>query len=261
MLLVGALTVMAAVLIGPGASGVTRDGLLVFKRYASCEPLGPGCYDAIYVASTNGTGIRRLTTTDDGGDGPVDGGGNRPVAVACDRSPAWSPDGRRIACGQDGVRIVNVDGTHPRIVPGTRPFQVTGLDWAPDGKRLAFEHFFSRIYVVNLDGSGRKLIAVDAEYPRWSPDGKAILFVRSNGGGIYVVGAGGGPPRPIHWGSGSVWSATWSSDGTQIAFFEGDDLHVLRLADKRDRLIKLRPSICAGDFSCFDIDWQRLPSR
>ncbi len=51
---------------------------------------------------------------------------------------------------------------------------------SPDGRRIAFEMVdrlygddpflgFSEIWVMNLDGSGQKLIARDAAHPAWNP--------------------------------------------------------------------------------------------
>ena len=287
---------LAGVMLAAGASATSGDGLLVFHRYASCLPDGPGCYDAVYVANTNGTGVRRLADngtepvwSPDGskiayqsvGDGifvmNADGTGKRQIRREADfstSSPAWAPDGLRIAFGYAdphghlGVGILNVDGTHLRLVPGTRKLQVTGLDWSPDGKRLAFEAGFGHIYVINLDGSRLKLVAKDAESPRWSPDGKTILFAKNDGTGISLVGAGGGTPRLIRKTptNGSVHYATWSSDGTRIAFFDGHrsntELHILDLANGRDRIIRLQPRVCTGDYTCYYPDWQQsLPTR
>lgn len=283
LILLAALSLAVAV---PLSAAGTRPSLLVFSRYESCPSDGgtstpPACVDALYTVRADGTGLARLTPVLDGVEDPAwspdgskiayardargiwimnaNGSGKRRLCdyEVCGRAPAWSPDGLRIAFGQDGVQILNEDGTQHATVPGTKQFQVTALDWSPDGKRLAFEACFKDIYVIKLDGSGRRLLVRDGESPRWSPDGRTILFTKNDGKAIYVVDARGGRPRLIRKTS-SVFGADWSADGTRIAYF-ADKLHIFHLADQRDQLIRLNPPICAHSL-CSEVRWERLNS-
>jgi TolB protein len=113
-------------------------------------------------------------------------------------SPAWSPDGSRIAYTVylEGsppptfqIWTVNPDGTDPRLLVNLGECGGGGcsgdLAWSPDGSMLAFhsmrDHLSTRIraiYVVHADGSGLRRINDDGAQPSWSPDGSRLAFVR-----------------------------------------------------------------------------------
>ena len=272
----------------PTAAEPREGGKFAFARVVWA---GTG-RSAIYVANPDGTGVRRLTSPyNRAGDAAwspdgskiayvtsasprgivmnADGSGKRPLCTdslcvgwAVVGDPTWSPNGRQIAFSRgSGVGIVNADGSGLRFVPNMRWFSVNGLDWSPDGKQFAFGTGSSwrqdgRIRVVNINGTRFRLIARHALNPHWSPDGKTLLFTKDDGTGIYIVKATGGTPRPIRTApkTARVWDATWSSQGSKIAFFQGHDLHVLRLSDRRERIVTLRPAVCSGNRTTFCLD-------
>ncbi len=97
-------------------------------------------------------------------------------------SPAWSPDGTRIAyvSFEQGRSIVFIHN----LVDGTRRVlaDYDGINsapaWSPDGKRLALalsKDGVSQIYMIDADGSGVARLtysnAIDTE-PSFSPDGQ-----------------------------------------------------------------------------------------
>jgi Tol biopolymer transport system component len=133
--------------------------------------------------NADGTGQRRLTR-------------NRGV----DGSPAWSPDGRSIACGceHDGnfdIYVMTADGRGRRRLTKSSAVDADPT-WAPDGERIAFESKRdgnSEIYVVSTDaGEQRRLTRSggSASDPARSPDGRRIAFVGNDG--IYVMQVDGG---------------------------------------------------------------------
>ena len=95
--------------------------------------------------NTDGSGQRNLTRR------PVDYGGNDQGP-----SPAWSPDGRKIAFDRGrGIFVMNADGSGQRRLT---QFGLVAL-WSPDGRMIAFRSSGAGnvdIFVMNADGSGQR---------------------------------------------------------------------------------------------------------
>jgi Tol biopolymer transport system component len=122
------------------------------------------------------------------------------------RSPAWSPDGQRIAyqgCDEQGNRCglwtMAPDGSSRQ--PLTNDPSDTAPAWSPDGKRLAFMSYERTgrwdLYILRV-ATGRVTPLVmgagNAGLPVWSPDGQQIAFLSDHSGSwaIYIVPATGG---------------------------------------------------------------------
>lgn len=158
---------------------------------------------------------------------------------------AWSPDGSRLAYScrgdarqfSDRIYVIRPDGTH-RTALRTGTVGADWPSWSPDGTRIAFSTgatatarvahaggsksiLHSSIYVVGLDGRGRRLIAHAGVAPVWSPDGKTIAY-RAACGRIHLATPQGkdvtpgqvSGPCPGIWPEG--WPV-WSPDGTKLA--------------------------------------------
>src|SRR5687768_4980987 len=134
----------------------------------------------IFVANGDGTGRQPLTTSPE-----------------LDDSPAWSPDGQRIAfrsyqAGYEGeIWVADANGTNPRnLTPttGTAIVDNRRPAWSPDGQKIVFASTRGGdwgIWIMNADGSDPRQLTntpeLDAE-PVWSPDGAWIAFRRSTPG-------------------------------------------------------------------------------
>jgi TolB protein len=115
----------------------------------------------------------------------------------------------------------------------------TSPAWSPDGTRIAYsaqtgteeeDQRLSEIYVMNADGTGQERLTTNDDFdgdPVWSPDGTRIAFTRATGvgtdavrSGIAVMDAVGGSARQITRARGSSFDGTpaWSPDGSRIVF-------------------------------------------
>ncbi len=145
-------------------------------------------------------------------------------------SPAWSPDGNRLAYvsfeNKKPVVFVHNLSTGRRAVVANFKGSNSAPAWSPDGSRLAVvltKEGGSQIYVVNADGGGvQRLISssgIDTE-PTWSADGQNIYFTSDRGGSpqIYRANTAGGDIQRVTFEGTYNVSPRISPDGRTLAF-------------------------------------------
>jgi TolB protein len=169
-------------------------------------------------------------------------------------SPAWSPDGRKLAYvsfeGKSLTVYVQHIATGHREAVATGPGINSAPAWSPDGGRLALtlsKDGNPEIYVLTLAGRRLQRItddpAIDTE-PAWSPDGRRIAFTSDRGGTpqVYQVRATGGHPERITLGMGPYNARpSYSHDGRLMALVHGEGgryrIAVLDLASRDLRVL------------------------
>jgi Tol biopolymer transport system component len=118
--------------------------------------------------------------------------------------------------------------------------------FSPDGQSVAFvrslDDSHGAVWVVPAaGGEARRLTSDDlgAAYPRWSPDGKQILFAGRWSAAVedrafWMVPTAGGEPRRVFKRDAPIWEleGDWSPDGSQIVSvcMPGCDHKELRIA-------------------------------
>jgi Tol biopolymer transport system component len=151
-----------------------------------------------------------------------------------DTQPAFSSDGERIAFRSEraggGIFIMGATGESVRRLTDFCYLPA----WSPDGKEIACstvspnrpdvrEILSSQIYAVDVESGSRRLVSrgvLDAVQPNWSPDGRRIAFwgVREGARDIFTVSRDGEDVVPVTEDEGLDWNPVWSPDGKYLYF-------------------------------------------
>ncbi|HEX8236508.1 MAG TPA: hypothetical protein VF600_11165 [Abditibacteriaceae bacterium] len=189
-----------------------------------------------------------------------DGMGLKQVADYDSESPAFSPDGRKIAFMQGGrdphgpshdfdiivkeigrakTRNLTVDrknnDTQPVFRPNSKKIVFASGQWKPDPDGGNGDEESRNIFLINVDGTERKQLTTSAQDdsdPTFSPDGRNVAFVRGryvfNGefyreSQIYIMNADGTQQRMLTSIGKNNFAPTFSPDGKQLAFVSDRD--------------------------------------
>lgn len=177
-----------------------------------------------FMSYRGGAGARLFVTPSGGGRISMVSGRH-----GLNTSPAYSPDGREIACtlsmdGNTEIYALDARGGSPRRLTNNRAID-TSPSWSPTGREIAFTSDRSgspQVYVMDRDGGNVRRLSFDVSYtdsPCWSPRGDQIAFVARTSGGfdIYVCSADGNNTRLVVSGASNE-NPRWSPDGRHLVF-------------------------------------------
>jgi len=186
---------------------------------ASVGALAYGVDGDIYVAESDGSNAVRIAD----GRPPNDCGG---LGEYLGFGPIWSPDGRYLAfrrtncddpqAGWDVV-ISDPEGNVVASFPGGG----WNISWSPDSTRVAvWVTLWETIGVYGLDGERQTVLTVPpgmmapGDYdPVWLPDGESLMVPY----GVEIP-LDGSTPRKLPWADQHEGEATYSPDGSRVAY-------------------------------------------
>ncbi len=154
-----------------------------------------------------------------------------------ERSPAWSPNGKHVACwsdldGEYQLLLYNLDSNNsPRKVTNNKSGFFYTIHWSPDSKKIAYVDQAMKIRCFDID-SGKDLTVDQGKYMfqedlsnfsvNWSPDSNWFTYSRAtesqNRRAVFVYNVGDNKVSQLTSGYYSDSSPAFSSDGKHLFF-------------------------------------------
>ncbi len=155
-------------------------------------------------------------------------------------------------------------------VSGERPIDPTGnaifLTWSPDGKRILFRKTLTSydfgdqlavlgdLWLANIDGSNRRLLAKLVGYQSWSPDGKWIAYStpdQASGiqGTIYLVDTSSFTARKLTSALFNPGPDLYWLPGGELTFLRGPNIYAIQADNLKERQLNTIQIMPPGQMS------------
>jgi dipeptidyl aminopeptidase/acylaminoacyl peptidase len=154
-----------------------------------------------------------------------------PIQLTAGPMPTSNPlpatDGKKLFVLGTQARgeLVRYDAKSQQFAPYLGGLSATEVDFSRDGQWVAYLAYpEGSLWRSKVDGSGRVQLTsppMRPFLPRWSPDGKRIVFYAQTPGRpykIYIVSVEGGAPQQLMPGERNEHDPGWSPDGNSLVF-------------------------------------------
>ncbi len=154
-----------------------------------------------------------------------------PVPLTSGQTRIWdfvlSRDNKRIylISGMPRGELVKRDTKSGQFLPFVSGISAIMLDFSRDGQWVTYSAYpDAAMWRSKMDGSEKLQLMPpqsSAAFPRWSPDGKQILFSAQLPGKprrVYMISADGGAPQELSHGDNDEGTPAWSPDGGSILY-------------------------------------------
>jgi Tol biopolymer transport system component len=195
---------------------------VIAQQSANLRFANEWCYPRVYEGGWTGFDICEVQIFDTGGETYISG-----------VSPAWSPDGLRIAYLESDLYVYDRT-THASVMVAQGLFVSGTVRWSRDGAYIALVRSFEgaagwtpELVVIEPDGSSLTRLTHGVGFQgsySWSPNGAHIALVGSFEGAagwtpeLVVIEPDGSNLRRPTQGVGFQGSYAWSPSGNAIAF-------------------------------------------
>jgi len=152
--------------------------------------------------------------------------------------PAWSPDGKWIACCSDAsgdyeLTLIDPAGKEkPQAVTSGHKVWKYPPAWSPDSRMLLFSDKNQLLQVIDL--KTKKIVVIDkadlneiTDY-NWSPDSRWVIYTKNGANGlntIWVCSLEGGKARQLLSSRYNSFSGSFSRDGKYVYFLSNRDFN------------------------------------